>query len=34
VAGEPPMGAAASWKIEHTIPIDDEHGRLRVGTGS
>jgi hypothetical protein len=30
VAGDLPVGAAADWKIEHTIPIGDEHGRLRV----
>jgi hypothetical protein len=30
VAGELPLGTAASWKIEHTIPIGDEHGRLRI----
>jgi hypothetical protein len=30
VAGELPLGTVASWKIEHTIPIGDEHGRLRV----
>lgn len=30
VAGQMPMGAEADWKIEHTIPIGDEHGRLRI----
>jgi hypothetical protein len=30
VAGDLPVGTEASWKIEHTIPIGDEHGRLRV----
>jgi hypothetical protein len=30
VAGMMPMGAEADWKIEHTIPIGNEHGRLRV----
>jgi hypothetical protein len=30
VAGALPLGTAASWKIEHTIPIGDEHGRLRI----
>jgi hypothetical protein len=30
VAGALPVGTAAAWKIEHTIPIGDEHGRLRV----
>lgn len=30
VAGELPVGAEADWKIEHTIPIGDEHGRIRV----
>lgn len=30
VAGALPVGAAAAWKIEHTIPIGDEHGQLRV----
>src|ERR1700712_1757992 len=30
VAGELPAGTDAAWKIEHTIPIGDEHGRLRV----
>ncbi len=30
VAGELPVGTAASWKIEHTIPIGNEHGRLHI----
>lgn len=30
VAGELPVGTEANWKIEHTIPIGDEHGQLRV----
>lgn len=30
VAGELPVGTDAAWKIEHTIPIGDEHGRLQV----
>ena len=30
VAGDLPVGTEASWKIEHTIPIGDEHGRLHV----
>jgi hypothetical protein len=30
VAGQMPMGAEADWKIEHTIPIGNEHGRLRI----
>jgi hypothetical protein len=30
VAGEMPVGSEAVWKIEHTIPIGNEHGRLRV----
>lgn len=30
VAGTLPPGSAAGWKIEHTIPIGDEHGRLHV----
>lgn len=30
VAGDLPVGTAASWKIEHTIPIGNEHGRLQV----
>ena len=30
VAGDLPVGTAAAWKIEHTIPIGDEHGQLRV----
>jgi hypothetical protein len=30
VAGDLPVGTEATWKIEHTIPIGDEHGQLRV----
>jgi hypothetical protein len=30
VAGDLPVGTEAAWKIVHTIPIGDEHGRLRV----
>jgi hypothetical protein len=30
VAGELEIGAQADWKIEHTIPIGNEHGRLRI----
>jgi hypothetical protein len=30
VAGELPVGTEAAWKIEHTIPIGDEHGQLQV----
>lgn len=30
IAGELPEGTQAAWKIEHTIPIGDEHGSLRV----
>ena len=30
VAGDLPVGTKADWKIEHTIPIGDEHGQLRV----
>ncbi|HEY0181680.1 MAG TPA: hypothetical protein VGC09_02635 [Rhodopila sp.] len=30
VAGDLPLGTKAAWKIEHTIPIGDEHGQLRV----
>jgi hypothetical protein len=30
VAGALPVGTEAAWKIEHTIPIGDEHGQLRV----
>jgi hypothetical protein len=30
VAGELPIGTEADWKIEHTIPIGNEHGQLRV----
>jgi len=29
-AGGLPQGARADWKIEHTIPIGDEHGGLEV----
>jgi hypothetical protein len=30
VAGELPVGTEAAWKIEHTIPIGDEHGQLQI----
>jgi hypothetical protein len=30
VAGALPIGTEADWKIEHTIPIGDEHGQLRI----
>jgi hypothetical protein len=30
VAGDLPVGTEATWKINHTIPIGDEHGQLRV----
>jgi hypothetical protein len=30
VAGDLPVGGEAAWKIEHTIPIGNEHGRLRI----
>ena len=30
VAGDLPAGGEATWQIEHTIPIGDEHGQLRV----
>ncbi len=30
IAGTLPIGSAADWKIEHTIPIGNEHGRLHV----
>jgi hypothetical protein len=30
VAGALPVGAEADWKIEHTIPVGDEHGQLRI----
>ncbi len=30
VAGELPVGTKADWKIEHFIPIGDQHGRLEV----
>jgi hypothetical protein len=29
-AGELPAGGAAPWQIEHTIPIGNEHGQVRV----
>ena len=29
-AGDLPVGAAAPWEIQHTIPIGDEHGEVRV----
>jgi hypothetical protein len=30
IAGELPVGTQADWRINHTIPIGDEHGRLEV----
>lgn len=30
VAGDLEIGTEANWKIEHIIPIGNEHGRLRV----
>jgi hypothetical protein len=30
LAGGLPVGGTADWKIEHTIPIGNEHGQLRV----
>ena len=30
VAGGLPEGGAGAWKIEHTIPLGDEHGEVRV----
>jgi hypothetical protein len=30
IAGELPVGTGANWKIEHDIPIGNEHGRLEV----
>ena len=30
VSGTLPVGTNAAWKIEHTIPIGDEHGQLEV----
>ncbi len=30
MAGGLPVGGTAAWKIEHTIPIGNEHGQLRV----
>jgi hypothetical protein len=30
VAGALPVGTEAAWKIEHDIPIGNEHGQLRV----
>jgi hypothetical protein len=30
IAGELPVGTSADWKIEHTIPMGNEHGRLEV----
>jgi hypothetical protein len=30
VAGDLSVGTEAAWKIEHTIPIGNEHGQLRV----
>ncbi|HET6196086.1 MAG TPA: hypothetical protein VFE12_10040, partial [Acetobacteraceae bacterium] len=29
-AGDLPVGGAAPWAIEHTIPIGNEHGEVRV----
>jgi len=29
-AGDLPVGGATDWKIEHTIPVGNEHGQLRV----
>jgi hypothetical protein len=29
-AADVPPGGSADWKIEHTIPIDNEHGELKV----
>ena len=30
IAGQVPPGTEATWKIEHDIPIGDEHGTLQV----
>lgn len=30
IAGQVPPGTEATWKIEHDIPIGDEHGVLQV----
>lgn len=30
IAGEMPVGIKADWKIEHTIPIGNEHGQLEI----
>ncbi len=30
IAGALPIGTEAAWKIEHTIPIGNEHGQLRI----
>jgi hypothetical protein len=30
VAGDLPIGTEGDWKIEHFIPIGNEHGRLQV----
>jgi hypothetical protein len=30
IAGDVPLGTEANWKIEHDIPIGDEHGVLQV----
>jgi hypothetical protein len=30
VVGDLPVGTEAFWKVEHTIAIGNEHGRLRV----
>jgi hypothetical protein len=29
-AGDLPVGGSADWKIEHTIPFGNEHGKLHV----
>jgi hypothetical protein len=30
LAGQLPVGDKASWKIEHFVPLNDEHGELQV----
>lgn len=30
VAGELPVGTSAGWKVEHTFPVGNEHGRVDV----
>jgi hypothetical protein len=30
IAGDLPIGGEATWQIEHSIPIGNEHGQLRV----